>query len=70
MSDGVQIVQQLRVTSKKAVDMEMIGNDVVFDGIKSYTNMQLMGSFGGDVTATRISIRGGIHYKYNPLLEI
>ena len=30
MSDGVQIVQQLKVTStKKAVDMQMIGSDVV-----------------------------------------
>ena len=59
--DGVQIVQQLKVTStKKAVDTEMIGSDVVLDGIKSYTNMQLM---GGDVTVTRIGIRGKIHYK-------
>ena len=40
VSDGVQIVQQLKVTStKKAVDMEMIGSDVVLDGTKSYTNM-------------------------------
>ena len=51
VSNGVQIVQQLKVTStKKAVDMEMIGSDLVLDGTKSYTNMQLMGSFSGDVT--------------------
>ena len=71
VSDGVQIVQQLKVTStKKAVDMEMIGSDVVLDGTKSHTNMQLMGSFSGDVTVTRIGIRGKSHYKYNPFLKV
>ena len=32
--------------------------------------MQLMGSFSGDVTVTRIGIRGKIHYKYNPFFKV
>ena len=68
---GVQIIQQLKVTStKKAIDMEMIGSDVVLGGTKSYTNMQLMGDLSGDVTVTRIGIRGKIYYKYNPFLKV
>ena len=40
----------LKVTSpKKAVDMEIIDS---VNGTKSYTNVQLMGSFSGDVTVT------------------
>ena len=41
-----------------------------FDGTKSYTNMQLMGTFSGHVTVTRIGIRGKFHYRYNPFLKV
>ena len=41
-----------------------------FDGTKSYSNMQLMGSFSGHVTVTRIGIRGKIHYRYSPFLKV
>ena len=46
VSDGVEIVKQLKVTStKETVDMEMTANDVVLHGTKCNTNMQLMGNF-------------------------
>ena len=65
MPDGVQTVQQLKVTStKKTVDMEMIGSDEVLHGTKSYTNMQLMRSFSGDGTVNRIGIRGKFYYNH------
>ena len=59
-------------STKKAVDMEMIGSDVVLGGTKSYTNiiMQLMGNFSGGVTVTRVDIRGQIYYKYNQILKV
>ena len=71
VTDGVEIVQQLKVTStKETLNMEMTGNDVFLHDTKCNTNMQLMGNFSGDVTVTRIGIRAKIQYEYSPLLKV
>ena len=67
----LMVYKLFKVTStKKAVDMEMIGSNVALDVTKSYTNMQLIRSFSGDITITRIGILGKIYYKYNPFLKV
>ena len=48
---GVEIVQQLVTSMKKAVDMEMTADDMIFHDTKSYANIQLL----------------GIEYQYSPL---
>ena len=57
VSNGAEVVQQLKVTStKETVDMEMTANDVIINGTKSSTDIQLMGNFSGDVTVTRVGV--------------
>ena len=44
VSNGAEVVQQLKVTStKETVNMEMTANDVILNGTKSSTDIQLMG---------------------------
>lgn len=70
MDGGIKIQLVKMVSTRQVLDMDINADDVVVDDLDTTTNLQLIGKFGGQLTVTRVGVRGKIEYEYSPNMRV